>query len=137
MTVNSEISDDFDFNRSTVKRQTVIELLSSDDENNSHEHSSMLNQCTASSAVKDNSSVDTSLLNVRNPSFMKEIDKSNSSKMRMEYAAYRDKHFSLPSEERNERALNMQEFIWSKIPPDSGPYQYDSNDSRDMKMKKI
>ena len=31
----------------------------------------------------------------------------------------------------------MQEFIWSKIPPLSGPYQYDSNDSRDIKLIKL
>ena len=57
--------------------------------------------------------------------------------MRMEYAAYRDKYFSLPAEERNGRAMNMQTFIWSKIPCSSGPYQYDSDDPRDMKMKEI
>ena len=55
----------------------------------------------------------------------------------MEYAAYRDKHFSLSCEERKGRAMNMQEFIWSKIPRSSGPYQYDSDDPRDMKMKDI
>ena len=55
----------------------------------------------------------------------------------MEYAAYRDKHFSLSCEERKGRAMNMQEFIWSKIPRSSGPYQYDLDDPRGMKMKDI
>ena len=60
--------------------------------------------------------------------FFKEVETSNTSKLQMDYAAYIDKHFSLPAEERNGRAMNMQEFIWSKIPPSSGPYQYDSDD---------
>ena len=97
----------------------------------------MLNPCTPNSSVKQAYYVDTSFLNVSNPSLFKEVETSNSLKMQMEYAAYRDKHVCLPAEERNDWAMNMQEFIWSKFPPSSGPYQYDYDDPRYMKMKEI
>ena len=69
MTVNTGISDERDIDTSKNKSQTVIELLSSDDENHSYEDTSLLNHCSPSSAVKQASSVDTSLLKGNNPSF--------------------------------------------------------------------
>ena len=43
------------------------------------------------------------------------VSKSNSSKLRMQYNTYREKDYSLPSEERNGNAMNMQEYIWNSI----------------------
>ena len=63
---------------------------------------------------------DTSLLYPCTPSAVKSVAKSNSSNICIKYAAYRDKYFSLPSEERNGRTMNMQDFIWSKIPVAQG-----------------
>ena len=97
--------------------QPVIELLSSDD--------------------KKPSSVEITVCNPSKLSIRSKVSKSNTSQLRMEYNAYRERHYSLPSEERNGRAMNMQEYIWNSIEPETGDYEYDSQDSRDMKMKEI
>ena len=97
--------------------QPVIELLSSDD--------------------KKPSSVKITVCNPSKLSTDSKVSKSNSSKLRIEYHAYRERHYSLPSEERNGRAINLQEYIWNSIKPEKGDYEYDSQDSRDMKMKEI
>ena len=97
--------------------QPVIELLSSDDDKPS--------------------SLRTSLCKPSKPSPVDKVSKSNSSKLRIQYHQYRDKFYSVPSEDRSGRAMNMQEFIWNSIQPNMGEYQYDPEDSRDMKMKEL
>ena len=94
----------------------IIDLLSSDDENAAFEDTS-LHQCLKPSAV-DN------------------LAKSNSKNLQLQYRAYREKHASLSKIERNGRAQNLQEFIWSKS-KSTGEYNYDSDDPRDMKLKRI
>ena len=71
MTLITGICDEKDIDTSKKQSQTIIELLSSDDGNHSYEDTSLLNHCSPSSAVKQASSVDTSLLKGNNPSFFK------------------------------------------------------------------
>ena len=45
------------------------------------------------------------------PNPVDKLSKSKSSKLCIQYHKCRDKYYSVPSEERNSRAMNMQEFI--------------------------